>query len=56
MMEESEGADSDDVDCIRDYVCYLRPSVASGRLLNAYAQKLRCKRQDIAITPIMTFW
>jgi hypothetical protein len=36
MMAESEGAGSDDVDCIRDYVCYLCPRVASGRLLSAY--------------------
>jgi len=38
-MEESEGAGSDDVDCIRDYVCYLCASVASGRLLSAYRQR-----------------
>ena len=38
-MEESEGVGvgSDDVDCIRDYVCYQYPRLPSGRLLSAYA-------------------
>jgi len=36
MMEETEGAGSDDVDCIRDYVCYQCPRLPSGRLLSAY--------------------
>ena len=35
-MAESEGAGSDDVDCIRDNVCSLCPRVASARLLSAY--------------------
>ena len=36
MMEETEGAGSDDVDCIRDNVCYQCPRLPSGRLLSAY--------------------
>ena len=36
MMAESEGAGSDDVDCIGDYVCSPCPHLASGRLLSAY--------------------
>ena len=45
-MEESEGAGSDDVDCIRDYVCYLCPRVASGRLLSAYAAMRRTQSRE----------
>jgi hypothetical protein len=47
MMEESEGVGSDDVDCIRDYVCSLCPRVASARLLSAY---LLCVK--VARTPL----
>ena len=36
MMEESEGAGSDGVDCIRDYVCSRCPRLASGCQLSAY--------------------
>jgi hypothetical protein len=36
MMEESEGAGWDGVDCIRDYVCSRCPRLASGRPLSAY--------------------
>ena len=35
-MMESEGAGSDDVDCIRDYVCSLCPRLASGDQSSAY--------------------
>ena len=35
MMAQSEGAGSDDVDCIRDYVCSLGPRLAGGRPLSA---------------------
>ena len=41
MIAESVGAGSDgvdDVDCIRDYVCYLCANVASGRLLSTYLE------------------
>ena len=36
MMEESEGAGWDGVDCIRGYVCSRCPRLASGRQLSAY--------------------
>ena len=45
-MMESEGAGSDDVDCIRDYVCSLCPSVASGRLLSASELSIRPRFQQ----------
>ena len=44
-MMESEGAGSDDVDCIRYYVCS-RPSVASGRLLSASELSIRPRFQQ----------
>ncbi len=50
MMEESEGVGSDDVDCIRDYVCSLCPRVASARLLSAYAA-LKDSRPESAALP-----
>ena len=46
MMEESEGAESDDVDCKRYYVCFLCPSVASGRLLSASELSIRPRFQQ----------